>query len=199
MALSGFLAMTTAAGEPAVPGAQLADMASGLIAVTAILAALQARERIGAGAFLDVPMDAAARWLMAPWHAVSQAGLEVSIAAGHPLSGSLACYRIYPAADGRHLAVAALERHFWERFCDAIGRPELGPRHGDADQAPLIAEVAEVIAARPLAAWQATFAAVDACVTPVLTVTEAAAAHPARVELPVREGLEGPSPSKSSP
>jgi crotonobetainyl-CoA:carnitine CoA-transferase CaiB-like acyl-CoA transferase len=199
VALSGILAMTKVAGEPAVPGAQLADMTSGLIAATAILAALQARERSGAGAFLDVPMDAAARWLMAPWHAVSRAGIEVSATVGHTLSGSLACYRIYRAADGRHLAVAALERHFWERFCAAIARPDLAPRHGDTDQPTLIADVAAVIAGRPLAAWRAIFAEVDACVTPVLTVAESAAAHPARVELPVRGGLEGLCPSKSSP
>ncbi|MBX0327028.1 CoA transferase [Oscillochloris sp. ZM17-4] len=186
VARSGFLAMTTAAGEPAVPGAQLADMASGLVAATAILAALQARERTGEGAFLDVPMDAAARWLMAPWHAVAQAGIAVSAEAGHILSGNLACYRIYRTSDGRHLAVAALERHFWDRFCAAINRPDLSPRHDNTDQAALIAEVAAVIAGRPLAIWRELFAGVDACVTPVLTVAEAAETGEARVELPVR-------------
>jgi crotonobetainyl-CoA:carnitine CoA-transferase CaiB-like acyl-CoA transferase len=185
VALSGFLAMTTAGGEPAVPGGQLADMTSGLVAATAILAALQARERAGAGAFLDVPMDAAARWLMAPWHAVQQAGIAVSAEVGHTLSGSLACYRIYRAADGRHLAVAALERHFWDRFCAAIGQPDLAPRHEDPDQPALIAEVSAVIGRRPLAEWSAIFAEVDACVTPVLTVAEAAR-EPAGLELPVR-------------
>ncbi|MEI7645950.1 MAG: CoA transferase [Chloroflexales bacterium] len=185
VALSGFLAMTTAAGEPAMPGAQLADLTSGLAAATAILAALHARERTGAGAFLDVPMDAAARWLMEPWYAVAQAGIAVSAEEGHAISGNLACYRVYPAADGRHLAVAALERHFWDRFCAAIDRPDLAPRHADPDQPALIVEVAAVIARRPLAEWSATFAHVDACVTPVLTVAEAARG-PASVELPVR-------------
>jgi crotonobetainyl-CoA:carnitine CoA-transferase CaiB-like acyl-CoA transferase len=186
VARSGFLAMTTAAGEPAMPGAQLADLTSGLVAATAILAALQARERTGEGAFLDVPMDAAMRWLMAPWHAVAQAGVAVSAEDGHILSGNLAYYRVYRTADGRHLAVAALERHFWERFCAAINRPDLSPRHDDPDQPTLIAEVAAVIARQPLAVWREIFAEVDACVTPVLTVAEAAAAGRAGVELPVR-------------
>jgi crotonobetainyl-CoA:carnitine CoA-transferase CaiB-like acyl-CoA transferase len=185
MALSGFLAMTTAGGEPAMPGAQLADMASGLVAATAILAALQARERTGAGAFVDVSMEAAARWLMAPWHAVAQARIAVSVEVGHTLSGSLACYRIYRTSDGRHLAVAALERHFWDRFCTAIDRPDLALRHEDPDQPALIAEVAGVIARSPLSEWSAIFADVDACVTPVLTVAEVARG-PAGVELPVQ-------------
>ncbi|NTW00725.1 MAG: CoA transferase [Oscillochloris sp.] len=185
VARSGFLAMTTAAGEPAMPGAQLADLTSGLMAATAILAALQARERTGKGAFLDVPMDSAMRWLMTPWYAVAQAGIAVSGEDGHILAGNLACYRVYRAADGRHLAVAALEPHFWERFCVAIGRPDLATRQNDTNQAELVAEVATVIAARPLAAWHTIFAEVDACVTPVLTVAEAAAG-PTTMNLPVR-------------
>lgn len=185
-ALSGFLAMTAAHGEPAMPGAQLADMTSGLVAATAILAALQARARTGAGCFLDVPMNAAASWLMGPWHAVARAGLPVSLEVGHTLSGSLACYRIYRTADGRHLAVAALERHFWERFCAAIGRPDLAARHNDADQAALIAEVAQVIGGRPRDDWGAIFATVDACVSPVLSVAEAAERSEVGAGLPVR-------------
>jgi alpha-methylacyl-CoA racemase len=186
VALSGLLAMTTAAGQPAMPGAQLTDLTSGLVAATAILAALQARERSGQGAFLDVPMNASARWLMEPWYAVAREGITVSAEAGHMLSGNLACYRIYPTSDGRHLAVAALEPHFWERFCAAIGRPDLAPRHSDPEQTALIAEVAAIIARRPLAEWRDTFAKVDACVTPVLTVAEAAEAGLAGIELPVR-------------
>ena len=185
VARSGFLAMTTAGGEPAMPGAQLADLTSGLVAATAILAALHARERTGTGAFLDVPMDDSARWLMEPWYAVSQAGIVVDAETGHVISGNLACYRVYQAADGRHLAVAALERHFWDRFCVAIDRPDLAPRHEAPDQPALIAEVAAEIARRPLAEWGAIFAEVDACVTPVLTVAEAAHGT-ASVELPVR-------------
>ena len=55
----------------------------------------------------------------------------------------------------------------------------------EANDAALIAEVAAEIARRPLAEWGAIFAEVDACVTPVLTVAEAAHG-PASVELPVR-------------
>ncbi|NTV64356.1 MAG: CoA transferase, partial [Oscillochloris sp.] len=187
VARSGFLAMTTVGDEPAMPGAQLADLTSGLMAATAILGALQAREHSGTGCFLDVPMDGAMRWLMEPWYAVAQAGEAVDKQVGHILVGNLACYRLYRTADGRHLAVAALEPHFWDRFCVAIGKPELVRRHSDADQAALKAEVAEVIAQRPLATWAAIFSQVDACVTPVWTVAEAAAAEPARVELRVKD------------
>lgn len=186
-ALSGLLAMTYAgeAREPAMPGTQLADLVSGLAAATAILAALQARAVTGKGSVIDVPMLAAARWLMAPWIAAARAGVEVSAEAGHSLTGNQACYRLYRTADGRHMAVAALEPHFWARFCAVIERPDLVARQNDpAAQPALIAEVAQVIAARPLAEWAARFADVDACVTPVLTVAEAAREGEASLGLP---------------
>lgn len=186
VARSGFLAMTSAGDELAMPGAQLADLTSGLMAATAILGALHARDRTGLGCFLDVPMDRAMRWLMEPWYAVVQAGIPVSKEEGTILAGSLACYRLYRAADGRYLAVAALEPHFWERFCRAIERPDLVSQHLDADQRAVMAEVAAVIASRPLDTWGAVFATVDACVTPVRTVAEAAAEGLAQIELPVQ-------------
>lgn len=183
-ALSGLIASTQANGVPALPGAPLADMISGMTAATAILAALQARTHSGRGGVLDVPMDAAAAWLMAPWHGVVRSGASLSTA----LTGGQACYRLYACADGRHLAVAALEPHFWARFCTTIERPELIALHeaeGPA-QADLQATVAATIATRPLAEWEAIFATVDACVTPVRTIEEAAEQARPGVFLPTR-------------
>lgn len=34
-------------------------------------------------------------------------------------------YNLYAAADGRRVALGALEAKFWRRFCEAVGRPEL--------------------------------------------------------------------------
>lgn len=168
LALTGLLAATTVQGEPAIPGAQLADMVSGLTAATAILAALIARGD-GPGCVIDAPMIEAARWLMVPWYAIAHAG-----GSGAALTGATAWYRLYPTSDGRYLAVAALEPHFWTRFCEAIGRPDLVARHHDADQRALAAEVAACIAQRSLEEWSSVFEGLDACVTPVLTLEEAA-------------------------
>jgi alpha-methylacyl-CoA racemase len=184
LALSGLLAATTAAGEPAIPGTQLADLVGGLTAATAILAALQARGPSGLGCAIDAPLLGAARWLMAPWHAVEGAGAMGEMEPAAALTGRQACYRLYRTADGRHLAVGALEAHFWARFCAAIGRPELGARQHAFDQPALIAEVEAVIAARSMAEWAAVFAEVDACVTPVLSMREAAGGWTPSVGLP---------------
>ncbi len=99
------------------------------------------------------------------------------------MTGGAACYRVYATADGRHLAVGALELKFWEAFCDAAGLGELRRRHWAHGEAPgsaaaqqtTIARVAERIRSRHLAEWTDEFADVDACVTPVLTPAEALA------------------------
>jgi alpha-methylacyl-CoA racemase len=185
LALSGLLAATSVAGEPAIPGTQLADLVGGLAAAAAILAALRAREAGGPGCTIDAPLLGAARWLMAPWHGVARAGDGAGAEPWAALSSSQACYRLYRTADARHLAVAALEPHFWARFCAAIGRPELVPRQHDPDQPALIQSVQETIAGRGLAEWAALFEAVDACVTPVLSVAEAARGWEPAIGLPV--------------
>jgi alpha-methylacyl-CoA racemase len=95
------------------------------------------------------------------------------------LSGGAPCYAVYRTADGRHLAVGALELKFWQALCGAVGRPEWAERHwtrglavGSPASMALRAELAAVIAARPLADWVAVFERVDACVTPVLRLDE---------------------------
>ena len=100
------------------------------------------------------------------------------------LNGGLPCYNLYATADGRHLAVGALEHKFWKVACEVFERPDWVSRHwqrgafpGSPDAAALKAEVATLVASQPLAYWAHKFEAADACVTPVLTLDEAQA-HP---------------------
>jgi alpha-methylacyl-CoA racemase len=160
---AGLLADTA----PALPPVQVADLGAAQRAVALILAALLERERTGRGAHLAVSLTHSAHELAA--HRLG----------GEPfprlLTGGLACYRIYAAADGRHLTVAALEPRFFHRLCELVDRPELADRQWDAEQEPLAAELAETFAARPLAAWLELFEGEDVSVGPVATLDEAAA------------------------
>jgi len=152
---------------PAMPPVQIADLASALRAVAQITAALLERERTGRGAHLVISLTAAAHELAA--HRLG----------GEPvprlLTGGLACYRIYATADGRHLTVAALEPRFFERLCELLGRPELAERQYGPEQETLADELAELIAAKPLAAWLELFEGEDVSVGPVATLEEASA------------------------
>ena len=152
---------------PGLPPVQAADLAAGALgAVVQVLAALVERERTGRGARLTVSMTHGSHDLVS--HRLG----------GEPiprlLTGGLACYRIYETADGRWLTVGALEPKFFRRLCEVLERPELAERQYDGDQDALAAELAEVFAARPLAAWLELCDGEDVCVGPVATREEAA-------------------------
>ena len=166
---------TTSAGPersrtraPELPPLQIADLAAGALgAVTQVLAALLERERTGLGARLVVSMTHRSHDLVA--HRLG----------GEPvprmLTGGLACYRLYPTADGRHLTVGALEPKFFRRLCELVERRDLGERQFDDDQEALAAELAGVLVTRTLADWLEHFGDEDVCVGPVWTRDEAAA------------------------
>jgi crotonobetainyl-CoA:carnitine CoA-transferase CaiB-like acyl-CoA transferase len=152
---------------PALPPMQIADIAAGALgAVTQILAALLERARTGRGARIVVSMTHGSHELVA-YRAGGRPGERM-------LTGDLACYRIYPTADGRHLTVGALEAKFFTRLCEVIGRPDLAPRHHDPDQEWLAAELAATFATRPLEEWLRMFDGEDVCAGPVATLDEGA-------------------------
>ena len=86
-----------------------------------------------------------------------------------PLTGSLACYRIYECADGRYLTVAALEPKFWRRLCEVLGRPDLLSRAADAHT-----DLEEIFRGHSLDEWLRLFEDEDVCAGPVATLEEAA-------------------------
>jgi len=91
------------------------------------------------------------------------------------LSGGDACYHVYRTADGRHMAVATLERKFWDLLCDTLGREDLKHLHQapGADGERVKRELAAIFAAHPQAHWVERFRDADCCVTPVLSFEEA--------------------------
>jgi alpha-methylacyl-CoA racemase len=173
LALAGFIGMSTVGGTPAMPATPLADMVSGLTAATAILAALQPQQATGKGTLIDLAMSDVARWLMLPGLAQRRAGLPLGPEERNPLGGGWACYNRYRTADGRYLALGAVEPHFWARFCQAIEQPALIERQFEPQaQGEVYGTVAATIAGKPLAYWLAHFADLDACITPVLNLDE---------------------------
>jgi alpha-methylacyl-CoA racemase len=143
-----------AATAPAMPPLPIADLAAGaLTAVTRVLAALLERGQSGRGARIVVSMTHEA-------HELAQFG--------GPLTGALACYRIYETADGQLITLAALESHFWERFCELIERPDLLNRRNDGHQ-----ELEALFRTRDFAEWWTLFEGEDVCVGPVSTLAEA--------------------------
>ncbi|TXD38616.1 CoA transferase [Lujinxingia vulgaris] len=175
VARAGLLDQNARADEaPVVPGYQVADLAGGaLYAALGICGALFARSRSGEGAWLDISMSEGALSLMAPAIAMRAAGEAMAPGAGM-LSGGLPCYRVYATADGRHMAVAALEPKFWEALVGALSRPELSGRGmlSGEDGEEVAAELAAIFQSQPQAHWERVLGEVDCCVEPVRDLGE---------------------------
>ncbi|KAA3628536.1 MAG: CoA transferase [Proteobacteria bacterium] len=176
-ALTGMIDQTgQPASDPVIPAFQIADLAGGtLTALATLLAALYKAQRSGRGCHIDVAM---ADSVMA--HSILSLAVNqsVSVEQGRgqgALNGGLPCYGVYRTADGRHLAVAALERKFWERMCHQIERPDLIERHSaSGTDAQLVrGELEKAFGRRTLKEWLDLFDDADCCVSPVLRFDEA--------------------------
>jgi crotonobetainyl-CoA:carnitine CoA-transferase CaiB-like acyl-CoA transferase len=181
LALAGLLGLGGPAdGPPLLPAMQVADVGGGsLMAAFSIVAALLGRER-GAShergqqaaraeaVHLDVSMvDGAMSWMP---HVVGPAfaGGPTPMRGQTTLNGGAPCYGIYETADGRYMALGALEAKFWEGFCTAAGRPDLIERQHERPPDRLAAELRALFLRRTQAVWTEVFADAECCCTPVL-------------------------------
>ncbi|WNI14292.1 CaiB/BaiF CoA transferase family protein [Actinacidiphila sp. ITFR-21] len=175
LAVTGALDTDPATGDPLPPPtAYLSSFAGGGMAhVQAILAALYERSRSGLGQVVDTALaDAAAlvTTLVHQWRAAP--GVHTVTDAPH--------YTLYRCADGRHVAVAAIEPRLYANLLlqlGLLGDPAL-PDRGDPSAWPALrALLAGRFGERESAHWAKVFADVDACVVVVSTADEAPA-HP---------------------
>jgi alpha-methylacyl-CoA racemase len=173
-----------AAAAPPPPLNLVADYGGGsMLLAVGVLAALWERERSGQGQVLDVAMvDGVALLLQAFW-ALRGVGLWRDGREANLLDGAAPFYTTYTCADGRFVAVGALEPAFYAALLDGLARagqvpPDGLPAQYDLDRWPQ-ARVwfAGAFAARTRDAWAEHFAGTDACVSPVLSWSEVAG-HP---------------------
>ncbi len=176
-ALAGFLSVNDGAdGAPVVPGTAASDIAAGLTALSAVLMALVGRARTGAGDYIDIAMFDS----LLPWSAHTASG---AIAGGAPPRsadqrslGGAGFYQVYACKDGRHVVLGGREIKFARTLLTALGREDLIPLAGaeaGPAQAPLIAFLREIFAARSRDEWVDWFARRDVAFAPVLDFREA--------------------------
>lgn len=171
---TGLLGLVCGAdGLPGMPPTLIGDIGGGSYpAVINILLALRQRDRTGSGCFIDIAMTdnlfTFVFWGLAMGHGTGvwpRAGKE-------QLTGASPRYRIYATADGRYLAVGALEEKFWQAFCKVIDLP--AALHDDArDPEASITGVAQRLAAKPAEYWEKAFAGTETCCTIVRSLEEA--------------------------
>jgi crotonobetainyl-CoA:carnitine CoA-transferase CaiB-like acyl-CoA transferase len=171
LALGGVLSLSL----PVIPGVQIADLVGGSMqAVTQILLALLARNRTGEGRYIDVSMyDGVKSLLTIPLSAWLDTGREPT-AGNEVLSGRYACYSLYQAADGRWLAVGALEPKFWGELCRRLGAQDLVARQFEDPPDVVKDRIAFIFRTKTAQDWFEELRDTDCCVTLVRTISEVA-------------------------
>ena len=177
VALTGALhAIGRAGGPPQVPLNLLGDFGGGaLYLVVGVLAGLWAARSTGRGTVVDAAIVDGTAHLMSMTLAMLSTGAWRDERGVNLLDTGAPFYDVYETADQRHMAVGALESRFYDRMLAVLELTDV-PDRADLAQWPALRELlAATFARRTQAEWIACFAGADACVTPVLSITEAVA------------------------
>lgn len=170
----------------------LADMAGALYAATAILAALLGRARRGRGCRIDLGLADTLMPLQMMQVADWGASGRCEAGGASYLNGGAAYYNVYACADGRHVALGAVEPKFWANFCRAAGRPDWLARQAEPQpQTDLTATLAAYFAGLSSARVLELFGAADCCLTRVDTLAETLTGAAIAERRIVRPGPDG--------
>jgi alpha-methylacyl-CoA racemase len=171
----------------------------GMLLAFGLMAALWETRRSGKGQVVDASMVDGAATLMAMMYGFQSGGHWTDARESNALDGAAPWYATYETADGGYLAVGAIEGRFYAELVGKLGLRDAGlpDQHDKARWPELRAALAARIKSRDRAEWEAVFATGDACVAPVLSMTEAPA-HPhnrARDAFYTTDGVTQPSPA----
>ena len=183
IALTGALhAMGEPDRPPRPPLNLVGDYGGGaMLLVTGLLAALLETRRTGRGRVVDAAMTDGTSLLSSLFHALSASGLWSAERGANLLDGGAPFYRCYACADGRFVAVGALEPRFYAALLAGLEvEPTEAPQFPPAGWPALHRRFEQIFSTRGRDAWVEHFAGSEACVTPVLTFEEAGR-HPHNV------------------
>ncbi|MGD6755684.1 CaiB/BaiF CoA transferase family protein [Streptomyces sp. BH105] len=200
IALTGALGLTgDPDGPPVAPANLLGDYAGGsLYLVVGILAALHHARDTGSGQVVDAAIVDGTAHLSTMIHGMLAAGGWQDRRAANLLDGGAPFYGTYETADGKYMAVGALEQQFYAEFAQLLELGEVAGARNDLSRwDELRAAVAARFKERTRDEWAAVFEGSDACVAPVLSLGEAPR-HPhlaARGTFVDHGGLTQPAPA----
>ncbi|GAA2522352.1 CaiB/BaiF CoA-transferase family protein [Streptomyces levis] len=200
LAPTGALGMIGRPDEPPpVPANLLGDYAGGsLYLVVGVLAALHHARATGTGQVVDAAIVDGTAHLATMIHGMLAAGGWQDRRGTNLLDGGCPYYGTYETADGRYMAVGALEPQFYEEFLALLGIEDQSAARTDVTRWQDLREaVAARFKSRTRDEWTAVFDGTDACVAPVLSLREAPH-HPhlaARGTFTDHDGITQPAPA----
>jgi alpha-methylacyl-CoA racemase len=175
LAVTGLLHGIGAADGPPVPPVNyVADFGGGaMFLVTGVLAGILHARATGEGQVVDAAMTEGAAYLGSMTRTLLSVGGWKDERGVNLLDGGAPNYRCYECSDGRYVAVGALEPQFWAALVEGLGAGPVPSPYDPAQWPACAAALAAAFATRTRDEWAEHYAATDACVAPVLTLTEA--------------------------
>ena len=202
IAITGALHAIGRRGErPVVPLNLVGDFGGGgMLLVTGVMGGLLEAAQSGQGQVIDVAMvDGTAQlmWMMQGFQQIGAWNAEEREA--NLLDGAAHFYDTYECADGKYVAIGAIEPQFYAELLARaeVTDPEFQAQHEAAQWPELKQKLGEVLKTKTRDEWDALMAGSDACFAPVLTMVEATA-YSANTERSVYtdvEGLTHPAPA----
>lgn len=200
IALTGALAMMgDPDGPPAPPLNLIGDYGGGtMFLALGMVAGILSARATGQGQVIDAAITDGVTTMLSLFMALQASGGWSVERGRNLLDGGRPFYRCYVCADGGYVAVGALEPQFFAVLLRGLGIAEDRFRQYDPDQWPEMERLfSEIFASRSRNDWGAVFDETDACVTPVLSMAEAAA-HPHNVARQIHdlsEAFTAPAPA----
>lgn len=211
-AQGGLMSITGAAdGEPGAGpqrvGMAVADLTTGMNATIAILGALHHRHLTGAGQYIDMALlDVQVSWLANQAQNYFCSGTPPSRTGEyHP---NLVPYQPFPTADGEKVIIAIGNDGQFQRFCQAVGRPELAeaPRFATNPERvrhrlELVPIMVEITRSRTAAEWISLLGEIAVPCGPIQNIAQVfddpqVKAREMKIEL---ESRHGPVPGVANP
>jgi crotonobetainyl-CoA:carnitine CoA-transferase CaiB-like acyl-CoA transferase len=176
ISLAGTLGMIGSPGQaPSIPLNVLADFAGGgLFAAFSILAAVIARQRTGAGQYIDMAMSDGVMSLACLAASDYFVSGEPPRPGEHYLSGAFPCYSVYATADDKWLSVACMEPWFWRNLCEVLGCQEFSGEQFNREKfSEMFDFLRRKLREKTRDEWFAEFKDKEICATPVYGLDEA--------------------------
>jgi alpha-methylacyl-CoA racemase len=169
----------------------------GMLLALGIMLALHERRSSGRGQVIDAAMvDGVSLLMTGIWSRAAQ-GRWPGEPGANELDSGAPFYDVYPTSDREYMAVGSIEPVFWARLLDGLGLdPAALPDQWDRERWQHSKQViASAFATRTRAHWTGVFTGVDACVTPVLSMTEATDDPHLASRSTLLRGTDGPQPA----
>ena len=202
IAITGALHAIGRRGErPVVPLNLVGDFGGGgMLLVTGVMGGLLEAAKSGQGQVIDVAMvDGTAQlmWMMQGFQQIGAWNADEREA--NLLDGAAHFYDTYECADGKYVAIGAIEPQFYAELLARaeVTDPQFQAQHEAAQWPKLKQKLGEVFKTKTRDEWDALMAGSDACFAPVLTMVEATT-YRANTERSVYtdvEGLTHPTPA----